>query len=141
VAGVVCVNPLVQPQPDEVLDMVRGMVDEGETWIPGIGSDTADPDAIESAYDGVPLGPLLSMMDAVGRLQHQLGKIVCPLLLLTSREDHVVDPAQSDFLAAAVAGPVERVTLERSYHVATLDFDKELIAERAVEFVRKIAAR
>jgi carboxylesterase len=80
-------------------------------------------------------------MDAVRVLRVDLAKIACPLLLLTSPQDHVVEPAQSDFLAAAVAGPVERVSLERSYHVATLDFDKDLIAERTIEFVTKIAAR
>jgi carboxylesterase len=141
VAGLVCVNPLTQPQPDEILDMVKGMVDEGQTSLPGIGSDIADPEATESAYEGMPLAPLLSMMYAVRLLQNDLAKIACPLLLLTSPQDHVVEPAQSDFLAAAVSGPVERVSLERSYHVATLDFDKDLIAERAIEFVAKVAAR
>jgi carboxylesterase len=139
VAGVVCMNPLTQPQTDEVLDMVRGMIDEGQTSLPGIGSDVADPEAIETAYDGVPLGPLVSMMEAVGRLQADLARITCPLLLFTSPQDHVVEPAQSDFLAASVTGPVERVSLERSYHVATLDFDKDLIFERTVDFVRKLA--
>ena len=44
---------------------------------------------------------------------------------MTSPQDHVVPPENSDILAAGVAGPVERVTLERSYHVATLDYDKD----------------
>jgi carboxylesterase len=139
IAGVVCVNPLVQPQGDDVLEMVRGMVEEGETRIPGIGSDIADPDAVESAYDGVPLVPFLSLMDGVRHLRADLARIVCPLLLFTSAQDHVVEPAQSDFLAAAVRGPVERVSLARSYHVATLDFDRDLIADTTVEFVTKIA--
>ncbi len=43
---------------------------------------------------------------------------------MTSPEDHVVPPTNSDHLAATLGGPVERVTLERSYHVATIDFDK-----------------
>ena len=38
----------------------------------------------------------------------------------------------------AVGGPVERVTLERSYHVATLDYDKDLINEKAVGFSRRV---
>jgi carboxylesterase len=59
---------------------------------------------------------------------------------MTSPQDHVVPPANSDHLASLVAGPVERVTLERSYHVATLDYDKDLIAERAAVFVRKVSA-
>jgi carboxylesterase len=62
------------------------------------------------------------------------------VLILTSPQDHVVPPTNSDHLASVVAGPVERVTLERSYHVATLDYDKDLIAERTAAFVRKVTA-
>ena len=43
-------------------------------------------------------------------------------------------------LAEGVSGPVERVTLERSYHVATLDYDKDIVFERAVEFARRVTA-
>ena len=42
-----------------------------------------------------------------------------PLLLITSPQDHVVEPASSEHLAADVGGPVEHRWLERSYHVAT----------------------
>jgi carboxylesterase len=44
----------------------------------------------------------------------------------------------SDLVAATVAGPVERVTLERSFHVATLDHDAELVEQRTVDFVRRV---
>ena len=140
VAGLVVVNPLVQPLDADMVAMARSMVEAGETIAPGIGSDIADPDAHETAYPGSPLHPLLTLVDAVGALQDDLPRIACPVLLMTSPEDHVVPPANSDHLAAAVAGPVERVPLERSYHVATLDFDKDLIAERTAAFVRKVAA-
>ena len=52
----------------------------------------------------------------------------------------MVDPLNSEIIAGAVSGPVERVTLERSYHVATLDYDKDLIEERAVDFARRVTA-
>jgi carboxylesterase len=52
----------------------------------------------------------------------------------------VVPPESSDLIAERVAGPLERVTLERSYHVATLDYDKDEIERRAVEFARKVTA-
>jgi carboxylesterase len=140
VAGLVAVNPLVEPPDPEMVAMGRAMLDAGETVAPGIGSDIADPAAHETAYPGSPLLPLLSLVEAVGALQADLPGIACPVLLLTSPQDHVVPPANSDHLASLVAGPVERVTLERSYHVATLDYDKDLIAERAVAFVRKVSA-
>jgi carboxylesterase len=140
VAGLVAVNPLVQAPDPEMVAMGRAMLDAGETIAPGIGSDIADPDASETAYPGSPLLPLLSLVEAVEALQADLSRIACPVLLMTSPQDHVVPPANSDHLASLVAGPVERVTLERSYHVATLDYDKDLIAERAAVFVRKVSA-
>ena len=140
VAGIVCINPAVAPREPEVKEMVTLMLASGEQFTPGIGSDIADPDAREAAYEGTPLASALSLFEALDELQPALAAITCPVLLLTSTEDHVVEPASSDHLAASVSGPVERVTLERSYHVATLDYDKDLIAERAIAFVQKVTA-
>lgn len=140
IAGIVCVNPAAAPREPEVKEMVRLMLDGGETTSPGIGSDIADPDATESAYQDTPLACALSLFEALDELQPHLGDITSPLLLMTSPDDHVVEPASSDHLAAAVSGPVERVSLDRSYHVATLDYDKDLIAERTIAFVRKVTA-
>jgi carboxylesterase len=139
-AGLVVVNPLVQPPDPEMVAMGRAMLDAGETVAPGIGSDIADPDSHETAYPGSPLLPLMSLLEALDGLQVDLPRIACPVLVLTSPQDHVVPPTNSDHLASVAAGPVERVTLERSYHVATLDFDKDLIAERTAAFVRKVTA-
>ena len=140
VAGAVFVNPLVAPFDPMLRQMAQEMVDVGETIVPGVGSDIAKPDAHEDAYDGTPLAPLLTLMDGVGELQPLLPNIACPVLIMTSVEDHVVDPASSDHLAASVSGPVERVALERSYHVATHDHDAPLVIDRTLDFVRKIAA-
>jgi len=140
IAGIVPINAAVAPQQPEVVEMVKGMVDEGELVMPGIGSDIAKPGVVESAYESTPLKPLLSLVGVLDELGSKLGGITCPVLIMTSPQDHVVDPAASDLLAAAVSGPVERVTLERSYHVATVDYDAELIQQQAVEFGRKVTA-
>ena len=138
-AGIAVVNPLVEPAGD-----LRAILDEavaaGTEVFPGIGSDIADPDSKESAYEGTPLRALQSLLDAVDALQPELGTVTCPALLLTSPQDHVVPPTNGDHFVRSVAGPVERVSLERSYHVATLDFDKELVERRIVDFARKVTA-
>ena len=140
IAGIVAINAAVAPQAPEIVEMVKGMVDEGQTLMPGIGSDIAKPGVIESAYDGTPLKPLLSLIDAAEGVSERLGDVTCAVLIMTSPNDHVVDPTASDLLAEKVSGPVERVSLERSFHVATVDYDAELIQERAVEFGKKVTA-
>lgn len=141
IAGLVCVNPATQPQPQEVIDMVQGMVDGGTDTMPAIGSDIADPDMKETAYEATPLAPLLSLIvDGLAPLAECYPSMRQPLLLMNSPQDHVVDPAQAEFLAATYGGPVERVTLERSYHVATQDYDRQLIFDATVEFARRVCA-
>jgi carboxylesterase len=137
IAGVVCVNPVVEVGA-EMVDGIRQMVDGGFDRIPAIGDDVADPAGHEEAYDATPLRPLLSLADAAAETVDGLPKVACPVLLMTSPQDHVVDPHNSDVVAERVSGPVERITLERSYHVATLDYDKDLIFERAVEFAGRV---
>jgi carboxylesterase len=139
IPGLICVNPAVEIS-EEMVDGIRQMLDGGVDRIPAIGGDVADPDARERAYDATPLRPLLTLADASAEIVDGLAKIACPLLLMNSPQDHVVDPHNSDIVAERVSGPVERVTLERSYHVATLDYDKDLIFERAVEFARRVTA-
>jgi carboxylesterase len=138
-AGIVCVNPAAEPA-GPMAELVDAAIASGEEVMPGIGSDIADPDSAETAYPGTPLRPLRSLIDAIDALQPGLADITCPLLLFTSPEDHVVPPSNSDHLANSVSGPVERVACGRSYHVATLDYDKDLIVERTLEFAAKVTA-
>ena len=141
VVGLVCINPATQPQAPEVVAMVQGMIDGGTEVMPAIGSDIADPDAKESAYDATPLRPLMSLVvDGLGPLAECYPSMRQPLLLLTSPNDHVVEPAQADFLQSNYGGPIERVLLERSYHVATQDYDKDTIFAKSVEFVTRVTA-
>jgi carboxylesterase len=137
IAGLVFVNPAVDV-PQEMVEGLEGLVAGGTDRIPAVGNDVADPAAREKAYDATPLRPLLSLASGASAVRADLAKITCPVLILTSPQDHVVPPANSDLLAEGVAGPVERVTLERSYHVATLDYDKDLINEKAVGFARRL---
>ena len=137
-AGLICINPAVAPSED-MRAIVQQLVEAGEAVMPGIGSDIAKPGVTESAYVDTPLAALLSLFSASEEFGFQLGQIEQPLLLFSSPEDHVVPATDSDHLAAAVSGPVERVSCDRSYHVATQDFDAEMINERSLEFVARIA--
>jgi carboxylesterase len=139
VAGAVFVNPAVATFDPGLLEIVDATIEAGEEVLPGGRSDIADPDVPDGhSYAGTPLRPFRSLAAALLDLQPRFGAIDCPVLIMTATNDHVVDPAASDLLADAVAGPVERVTLDRSFHVATLDYDKQLVIDRTIDFVRKV---
>jgi carboxylesterase len=140
VAGLIAINAAVEPATEETIGFLRQTVESGTEILPAIGSDVADPDSKELAYEGTPLRPLLTLMEAQEDIDPRLGEIRCPVLILTSRNDHVVPPTASDYLAERVSGPVERVWYDRSYHVITLDYDKADVEARAVEFAKKVTA-
>ena len=70
----------------------------------------------------------------------RFGELTVPLRLFTSRQDHVVPPSDSEHLATTWGGPVLHTWLERSYHVATLDFDRDTVIDGTVDFVRSVEA-
>jgi carboxylesterase len=139
VAGLVCVNAVVSA-PEGMQELVEAMLATGEEYMDAIGSDIADPASEEASYPRTPLRPLLSLMEAAEEFGGRLGRIACPVLVATSPQDHVVDPSNSELLAAAVSGPVERLTLARSYHVATLDYDKDELERAVVAFAQRVTA-
>jgi carboxylesterase len=139
VAGLVCVNPATRPQGDELLAMLDEMLAGGDETMPGIGSDVADPEMTESAYEAAPLRALRSLLtDGLADISTRYGELTMPLLLFTSRQDHVVEPTQSEYLAATYGGPVDHRWLERSYHVATIDFDRDVINVEAAAFAKQV---
>lgn len=138
VAGIALVNPLIEPPGDDFRAGIRDLVAGGTSVVDGIGSDIAKEGSIESAYPSTPLAAALSLFEGVDSVAPLLGEIRCPTLLMTSREDHVVSVESGDRAERSIAGPVERVWLERSYHVATLDWDAPVIEERVVAFAGKV---
>ena len=81
---------------------------------------------------------MLSLFEAQDDLLGRLAQVTCPTLIVTSGHDHVVPPVSSDMLAAGVAGPVERVVLERSFHLATLDVERDVLEAAVVAFARRV---
>jgi carboxylesterase len=139
VAGLICINPATTPQVADVMQMLDDMLAAGTEVMPGIGSDVADPDVSESAYEGAPVRPLKSFMDdGLVDLAGRYGELTMPLLLFTSRQDHVVEPAQSEYLVEHYGGPVDHRWLERSYHVATIDFDRDVINTESAAFAKQV---
>lgn len=141
VLGLVLVNPATQPQADDVRAMIGEMLDDGVAVVPGIGSDIAKPDAVEIAYDGTPLAPLVSFLDdGLAPMTDRYGELTMALLLFTSHQDHVVEPKQSEHLAATYGGAVDHRWLDRSYHVATQDYDRDDIIAGAIKFADGLAS-
>jgi carboxylesterase len=137
-AGAVLVNAAVGMGDDAMRQGLQDLIDQGVEMISGVGNDVADPDVTELAYSEVPVRALLSLGEAMADLD--LAAVRCPVLLMNSPQDHVVPATAAETIASSVSGPLERLVLEKSFHVATLDYDKDIIESAAVEFARKVCS-
>jgi carboxylesterase len=140
VSGLVLVNPSVKADSWQLkaVPLVRHLVPSA----PGITSDIALEGGAEVGYGRTPLQAVHSLTRLWRLVQGALPQVTQPLLLLRSRTDHIVHPSNSALLLSRVSSTdVTEVVLERSYHVATLDHDAELIFERSEAFVRRLSAR
>lgn len=110
--------------------------------VPGIGSDIKAAGVQELAYAEVPVKCFRDALTLASVAHELLPTVSCPVLVITSREDHVVDPANGPLIAQRLGSSrIEMSWLDNSYHVATLDNDKDRIARETVAFIRSIAGR
>ena len=134
VERMVLINPLVLPPADSYLTLLDQLLEAGVEVAPAVGSDIADPEVREASYDGSPIRAARSLFLNTARVAPRVGELKMPILLFSSLQDHVVPVESGEYLAAQAAS-VKRVVLERSYHVATLDYDKELITQETLDFL------
>ena len=111
-------------------------------FLPGVANDIKDPNSKELAYTEAPLPAFKESYALTNVTRDLLPRIKCPTLIMHSREDHVVNPSNLRAIAGLVgANRVDTLWLEDSYHVATIDNDKDFICEQACRFIRSIADR
>lgn len=137
-AGIVLINPFLATRDPraKILPLMKMAIRS----LPGVTNDIAKPDMDEIGYDRLPLRALASTMQLQRHVRADLSRLRVPTLLFTSRQDHVVDTLSSDLIAENIgAEDFEHVWLERSYHVATLDYDYPEILEGTAAFAQRVA--
>lgn len=139
ISGLVLVNPAnkMHDVAARALPVLRHLVPSTK----GIASDIAKPGAQESGYDRVPLRAAHSLQGFFRLVDAELPQVTQPLLVLHSPQDHVVPPKDSARILARVSSTdiTERL-LERSFHVATLDYDAELVFAETRAFIGRLTS-
>lgn len=103
--------------------------------VPGLGGDIKAPGVTELAYSVVPVPTIKELMALAKVTEELLPRITCPVLSIASRDDHIVPPANAVYILQRIASQEKSLLwLENSYHVATLDNDKDMIVQESVAF-------
>lgn len=80
------------------------------------------------------------MLQLLKEVRKELYLINQPVLMFKSKEDHVIPARSTTYTYDRISSQdKEIIWLENSYHVATLDYDKDLIIDKSLEFIKKLA--
>jgi carboxylesterase len=105
--------------------------------VPGVGGDIKAEGVRELAYETIPVPTIKELLLLAKVTDELLPRITCPTLYFVSRDDHIVPPANAEYVLQRIASQEKRqLWLENSYHVATLDNDKALILQESLNFIK-----
>ena len=107
----------------------------------GGGPDIADPvaRAASTSYRAMPLRGILELLALQEVVRGELDRVRQPALLLHGRGDHSVPVAGLVRLRQRLGSrTVEAHVLERSWHVVTLDHDRDEVARLAADFLDRV---
>jgi carboxylesterase len=136
VSGLTLVNPVINITDPRMraLPILRVLPS-----LAGITNDIAKPDQVEWGYDRLPLRALYSQTFLWADVRRNLDRVDQPLLVYRAIHDHVADASSVRLIKAGVRSSDQTyIELQRSYHVATLDYDADDIFEGSVAFFRRL---
>lgn len=104
----------------------------------GGGSDVRDPDMRRKnpALKVFPVHALGSLLDFTRVVRAEVAGVTVPTFVAHGRHDHTAPPAcAAELVRRLGARDVKSVMLERSYHVVTIDVERDLLAEELGRFL------
>jgi carboxylesterase len=116
--------------------------------LPGIcvpklnGSDISDPELryVNPSLRAFPMAALAALVDLMEDVRADLPSIETPALVVHSRQDHTVPMEDSLELTGCIGSSViERLWLERSFHIVLQDVDRAEVIDRAMRFFARYA--
>ena len=131
VDGLVLVNPMIHiPGIQVKFAPLIAMLKKG---LPSVGDDIKKPETTEWGYDVLPTKGVLELNKLLKATKANLKSVTAPTLLFHSVDDHVLPVSNSDIIMSKIgSSSKQRIEITNSYHVATLDFDAELIFANAL---------
>lgn len=89
----------------------------------------------------LPLAGIHEARRLIGAVRRDIGRVTAPTLVLHAIEDDVASTRSAEFVALNVASRRVRTVLFRdSYHILTIDNDRDSVADESIAFFRGPAA-
>jgi carboxylesterase len=101
-----------------------------------VGNDIKRPGITEWGYDATPMRGVYQALKMLRVTRKNLDSVTVPVQLFHSVEDHTLPVSNTEIILAEIGSRDKtRIELVNSYHVATLDYDQELIFQNSLTFI------
>jgi carboxylesterase len=140
IAGIILVNPMIH---------VRGVPAELAYFLSrfqrlrkSVGDDIKRPGVTEWGYDALPTRGVHQLLKMLRITRRNLPAIKVPLQLFHSVSDHTLPVSNTEIVLKEIGSEEKnRIELMNSYHVATMDYDQELIFHNSLTFIEGLALK
>ena len=136
-SGLILVNPMIHvPFVSAPVGYVLSRFQKLRT---SVGNDIKRPGITEHGYDALPTRGIHQLLIMLKKTRQNLSKVTVPVQLFHSVEDHTLPVSNTEIIMAGL-GSVNKTRIEliNSYHVATLDYDQELIYQNSLTFIESL---
>ena len=134
IKGLILVNPWIHLK--GVTVEVSFLVSRLRKMRASVGNDIKRPGVTEWGYDATPMRGVHQALKMLRITRKNLGAVTVPVQLFHSVEDHTLPVSNTEIILAEIGSKDKtRIELVNSYHVATLDYDQELIFQNSLTFI------
>ncbi len=93
-------------------------------------------------YDRFPSQCLHELFKIIRRTKIILPEVTAPTLIIHAREDDIVSTKNADYVERRIGSRnVRKIILDDSYHMVTLDNQKEVVAEEVTRFFKEAVSQ
>jgi carboxylesterase len=133
-SGIILVNPMIHVK--FVPHQLAWAISRFQKMRESVGDDIKRPGITEYGYDALPAVGVYQLLKMLHYTRKRLNMVTVPMLLFHSVDDHTLPVTNTEIVMKGVGSrEKQRIELVNSFHVATLDYDQEIIFENSRLFI------
>lgn len=137
-SGIILVNPMmhVRGVSPKLAFLISRVIKFGKS----VGNDIKRKGVTEYSYDKLPYRGIYQLLTMLKLTRAALPSITVPMQLFHSVDDHTLPVSNTEIVMKEIGSANKsRIELLNSYHVATLDFDADLIFANSLTFIEGLS--
>ncbi len=133
-SGIILVNPMIHVA--FIGPEVAFFLSRFQKLRKSVGDDIKRPGVTEWGYDALPTRGVYQLLKMLKYTRSRLHDVIVPMQLFHSVDDHTLPVSNTEIIMKGVGSQIkQRIELTNSYHVATMDYDAEIIFENSKIFI------